>query len=160
MKITAKQLTKELQILWPDLRDVWPMDREFWCPRYTELAEGLSKIAVIRAEIKNYLRDRGIEFDNKFINSLHDCDNFTLELQADISRYRLVVAQEKSIDSDDLLSWAFGTAVCIKVNGMDINHTVCIARTSDFGFVFVEPRTFELWIADKHNDKPYFVEMR
>jgi len=161
MIITAKKLTSELQDIWPDLKDVWPMDRQFWCPSYESLLEGLQKIAIVRGEIKEKLIELGYNIDGSFIDSLHDCDNYALELQADVSRYiRFIVANEKEINQTELLSWAFGTVISMKINNVDRNHTLCICRTSDKGFIFIEPQNFTLWNADKNRDKPYFVEMR
>ena len=152
MKITAKKITAELQNLWPELLDVWPMDKEFWCPTLDELQLALEKIRIHN--------EMAWSLAGGFAKNIHDCDNFALELQADISRYRFVVANEKNIKQKELLSWAFGSALCLKVKGWSVNHTVCICRTSDAGFVFIEPRDNQVWVADPAKDSPYFVEMR
>jgi len=133
------------------------MDSTFWMPTYRELRLGLAKILDFRKEVREALNfSEPIEY----LNHIHDCDNYALELQADVSRYRFVVAQEKTISVDQLLSWAFGTALCMKVNGRDINHTLNLCITRDAGIVFIEPQDMTMWIADKEKDQPYFVEMR
>lgn len=157
MKITAKEITRHLQAFWPQLVNVWPMDSKFWCPTYRELNLALDKIQELREIALGAFGDMP---EMVYIGGLHDCDNYALELQADISRYRYVVANEKSISYEDLLSWPFGTALCMRVNGKSINHAVCICRTSDAGIIFIEPQDFSMWIADKEKDQPYFVEMR
>lgn len=103
---------------------------------------------------------KGFDLLSTYIDQLHDCDNFALELQADISRYRFIVAQNKAISPLELLSWAFGTIICMRVKGQEINHTLNICITSDAGIVFIEPRGFKMWVADRKKDQPYFVEMR
>ena len=161
MKITAKEITKQLQVFWPNLKDVWPMDREFWCPTYKELRLGLGDIKKFREEAKVcFMLSSRLPFPSTYIDQLHDCDNFALELQADISRYRFIVAQNKAIPPLELLSWAFGTILCIRVKGREINHTLNICITSDAGIVFIEPQDFSMWKADRKKDQPYFVEMR
>ena len=157
MKITAKEITAELQTLWPNLVDVWPMDSEFWCPTYKELQDSFERIAQYREEAAKILH---LPSGKGFTPMGHDCDNYALELQADISRYRYFVASEKSIEFEDLLSWPFGTALCMRVNGESINHAVNICRTRDAGIVFIEPQDFSTWVANKVKDFPYFVEMR
>jgi len=157
MKITAKKITKQLQAFWPNLKDVWPMDSEFWCPTYRELEIGLGKILYFRSVAWDAF---GFTLDHVYMKHIHDCDNLALELQADVSRYRFIVAMEHGIPATELLSWAFGSVLCIRVKGREINHTLNLAITSDAGIVFIEPQDFSVWIADKEKDQPYFVEMR
>ncbi len=159
MIITATNLNKELRELWPKLVDSWPMDKEFWCPTYAELNDALASISWVRVTIRNAVMEKGFDIHLGFKKDVHDCDNFALELQADISRHRLVTKDGVQLE-DGLKSWAFGTALCLEVRGQKINHTINICRTSDKGFVFVEPQNNTVWVVDKENDTPYFVEMR
>lgn len=159
MIITANGLTTELRKLWPHMEDVWPMDKEFWSPTYQEVKESLEWVKWYRGVIKEALAEKDTVICNGFKDGVHDCDNFALELQADISRYRVAIKTDEELKAD-LKPWAFGTALCMRVNGRDVNHTINICRTSDKGFVFVEPQDSTTWLADKKNDTPYFVEMR
>lgn len=157
MKITANEITVMLRKLWPNLIDIWPMDASFWCPTYKELRTGLAKIIDFRSVA---LEAFGKTAPTGYMSNVHDCDNYALELQADVSRYRFVVAVEKKIPQEELLSWAFGSVASMRVNGREHNHTLTLGITSDAGIVFVEPQNFNMWLAEKEKDLPYFVEMR
>jgi len=159
MKISAKKVTSELQDMWPELIDVWPMDKEFVCPTYQELKKALDDITAYRAIVNQALSDRGITVNLEFRQGAHDCDNFALELQADMSKLRVTTIEGEKLEAG-ILPWAFGTAICMKVRGRKINHTVNICKTSDKGYNLIEPQDFTVWTADKGRDKPYFVEMR
>ena len=159
MIITAKNILIELQELWPDLWDIWPMDKEFYCPPYEKVQEVLIKIVNYRELVKSTLLNEGIVLNTEYKAEVHDCDNFSLELQADISRFRLATKVGEAMEAGRK-PWAFGTACCIKTNGRRLNHALNICRTSDKEYVFIEPQNNTMWVADKHQDTPYFIEMR
>lgn len=153
--IKARALLSELESMWPGLRDIWPMDSEFWCPTFGKLITALNEITTLRRIAFDALSSKGFHISTKFYEGGHDCDNFALDLHSDISR-RLRV----NIGDARLFPWAFGTAICSRVKGVRINHTVNICRTYDKGYVFVEPQDFSIWEVDTNLDVPYFVEMR
>jgi hypothetical protein len=159
MIITARDILAELQELWPDLWDVWPMDKDFFCPVYADVQEALVKIAKYKVILKEALLENGVMLNTGYRNGAHDCDNFALELQADISRFRMA-SKTGEVAPVHTQSWAFGTACCTQVRGRRFNHTINICRTSDNGYVFVEPQDNTFWLADKAKDTPYFIEMR
>lgn len=157
--VTSKEITKELQLLWPALIDIWPMDKTFWCPTYFKLKDALREIEWYRQVAKEALEAKGVVIHTEYVDGVHDCDNFALELQADISRHRMMVERGHSVEPG-ITSWAFGTAICKRIKGNDINHTVNICKTSDKGYVFIEPQDNTVWVTDKTKDEPYFIEMR
>ena len=159
MIITARSILAELQEIWPDLWDIWPMDKDFVCPTVVDVQEALLKIIEYRAILNGALLRAGVVLNTGYRDGAHDCDNFALELQADISRFRMATKVDGTVPTNTK-SWAFGTALCTMVNGRRYNHTVNICRTSDSGYIFIEPQNNSFWIADKAKDTPYFVEMR
>jgi hypothetical protein len=159
MIITAKNILSELQEIWPDLWDIWPMDKDFFCPTFSDVQAALVKIVKYRVLLKEALLEAGVLLNTGYLSAAHDCDNFALELQADISRFRMAT-KVNELAPVNPKSWAFGTACCIKTNGRRFNHTLNICRTSDKEYVFIEPQDNTIWVADKDRDTPYFIEMR
>ncbi len=158
-EIIAKDIITELKDLWPKLVDVWLADKNFYSPAYSELQEAIIEIDKARKIIKEALAAEGIILNCVYADEVHDCDNFSLELHADISRYRMSTRLGYPI-IPGLRPWAFGLVMLMKVKGRDLNHTINICRTSDKGFVFIEPQDNTMWIADKDRDTPYYMDMR
>ncbi len=157
--ITSKEINEELQKIWPAISDTWPKDKLFWCPTYFDLKDALREVEWYRQVAKEALEARGVTMHIGYLEGVRDYDNFALELQADISRYRIMVERKHSVEPL-VVFWAFGTAICKQVNGELIDRTVNICKTSDKGFMFIEPQSNMVWVADKNKDTPYFVEIR
>lgn len=153
MRITAKEMTIELQKIWPSLKDIWLWDSAFICPSFNELIDGLSRIKDIRLVVENELKNHGIETLTRYIHNRHDCDNYALELRADVSRYGL-----KKVPEYDQYLPALGAVSAMKANGREINHTFNFCRTEK-GIIFIEPRDFTTWKASSITDWPYFMEI-
>ena len=86
MKISSKDLRNELKAMWPNIGFMWVPDYTLWKPSFNELK------AAIEASVVNR---------SKFLDDINDCDDFALQLNADIKRMRSYDAEAGKIPNDE-----------------------------------------------------------
>jgi hypothetical protein len=145
MKVSSIYLYREFKKLWPDLRwyDIRLADENYWLPKQKDLEKALAESKVDRM---------------KFINSINDCDDFALQLHADIKRVRSFMAEYQQIPQEEWVSWAFGEVFGDKFRGMSMKHAANICATQE-GMFLIEPREDRIWLANSNNDNIYFIKM-
>ncbi len=157
--ITTNEIAKELQSFWPELVNIWPNDKRCWCPTYFELRDSLREVEWYRMVARGALETRGIIIHTEYVEGVRDSDICALELQADISRYRMLMERNHSVEPK-ITSWAFGTVICSKVANVDGAYTLNICKTSDKGYILIEPKDNSMWDMDKEKDILSFIEIR
>jgi len=143
MKITSTEIRTKLNILWPSLKFIWLTDSIYWMPSKLKLEELLVKSQVDRM---------------RYITSIQDCEDFALQLHADVKRIRTFDAEAGSIPRNEWYPYAFGEIFGYEFRGRRQNHAINICICDD-GIYLVEPQDDRIWAASSNNDKPYFIRM-
>jgi hypothetical protein len=136
MKISSKELRKELKKVWPQIGFMWVPDYRLWKPTLEQLRWAIAVSKVDRA---------------KFLDDINDCDDFALQLNADIKRMRAYDGEAGKIPKDQWHPWAFGEVFGTKFNGWSNAHSanICMCRE---GIYLIEPQTDEIWEAEPPDD--------
>lgn len=143
MRKSYNDVALTIKAVWPHLRDIWLVDPAYWLPTPDELAEGLARTITHR---QTYLPD------------IADCDDFALQLHAEISRMRAWSAKHREIPREEWLPWAFGQCLGVRFHGRNMNHAINICLTTD-GLRLIEPQNNNIWIPTPEDDMPYFVRI-
>ncbi len=125
-----------LKDIWPRLRYIWILDRKFWVPS--------------KAQLKNLLKISKVDKE-KYIPLARDCEDFSLQLNADIKSRAL------DIYRDDL-AIAFGEVAGSEFRGRLYMHAVNICFCEE-GVYLVEPQDDRIWEATSENDNVFFVKI-
>lgn len=143
MKITSTEIRIKLKTLWPNLKYVWLVDTEYWCPS--------------KAKIRQLLIEDKTDLLN-FIPGLQDCDDFALQLHAAIKRARVWEVGANKVPREEWLPYVFGEILGYEFRGMQYNHAINIVICKE-GVYLIEPQDDRMWEATSNNDRPYFVRM-
>ena len=132
MKISQKELRNELKVIWPAIGFMWVPDYNLWKPSHQEMVDAIEKSTVNRA---------------KFLDDINDCDDFALQLNADIKRLRAFDAEAGKVPNDQWCPWAFGEVFGTMFKGWPGAHSanICVCRE---GIYLIEPQTDDIWPAD------------
>jgi len=150
MKITDKEIEKQLQIIWPKLeldKNIWLADSEYWMPK--------------RKDVEELLKASWVD-KKKYIQSTWDCDNYALYLMAECHYLVAGLVWSELIKKEDALPWAFGECWgYFNVNWNEIvrKHAINIVLTEDDGILLIEPQTDEIWIPERKKDSIHYVRM-
>ena len=93
MKKTNQEIRRLLKTIWPKLRHLWLVDPEYWIPTIEELKGALAQSKVDQMQYRNVIAD---------------CDDFSLQLHADIKRMRITKVEFQEIPPEEWYPWAFG----------------------------------------------------
>lgn len=126
---TATQIRAMLREIWPDLKEIWCFDQNYQFPTGEDVARALKVSGV------NFEKQEGEVFD---------CDDYALQLHAEIKRKRM--------------GWAFGEAFGSKIRGWPRYHVLNICCTMS-GVLLIEPKTDEMWQPNPTADNLLFVRM-
>ena len=142
MKITAIELRTEVKKIWPNLEEIWTFDSEYWCPMVKELND-----AIAASKIK-YM---------EYIPEINDCDDYALQLHAEIKRMRSLLAQGGSIPDNEQVSWAFGECAGTMFRGISIYHMLNICYCEEGGIILIDGIDLKTWNATPENDQVYYM---
>lgn len=129
MMITANQIRSMFEETWPDLKEVWCFDQNYYLPEAKEVAQAVKESRV------NFEKKDGETFD---------CDDYALQLHAEIKRKRM--------------GWAFGEAFGSRIRGWPSYHMLNICCTVS-GVLLIEPQTDQMWPPNPTADNILFVRM-
>jgi len=135
--VNYKKIRDRIQTLWPKCKNVWLSDPKYSYPTIEQVKN------VISNDHTERLKMRGYKFD---------CDDFSLQLSAAVSRY---VGQ-----SDSEAPWPFG-----QVKGHTFQHLVfntahnCNICLLEDRILIIEPQTDAIYDAHSQKDKVYYVAM-
>jgi len=132
LKITAATLKTAVLSKFPTVGFQWVPDKYFWVP--------------FLAEVKAVVELTHVE-RMRFMENINDCDDYALQLHAQVNLYRADQARDMAIPSDEHFPWPFGEAFGIKFQGEEYQHSCNVVYTKDEGFQFIEPQTDEMWFA-------------
>jgi len=150
MKITDKEIVKQLQTIWPKLeedKNVWLADSAYWMPD--------------RKWIDELLKASWID-KKKYIQSTWDCDDYALYLMAEAHYLVAGLVWAEEIKKEDALPWAFGE--CWGYFNVDWNdivkkHSINICITSDEGILLIEPQDDSIRIPDPKKDSIQYIRI-
>ena len=135
--VSYKEIRDRIQKLWPDCKNVWLSDLEYEYPK---------NIDVVTAVVSRDHTDR-----LRFRNYTFDCDDFSLQLAASVSRH---IGMNPNIERP----WPFGRIKGRAFQHLAENHdcNICLLENEIY---LIEPMTDEFFIASATEDKPFFVGM-
>ena len=143
MKVKSEEVRAKLKALWPNLRHVWLFDQDYWLPFRADVEAALAESKVDRM---------------RFLPSVADCDDFALQLHADIKRVRSFMAACGQIPREQWAPWAFGETMGRRFAGSPRVHAINICVTSE-SVLLIEPQKDAIWEAHPERDDPFFVKM-
>ena len=129
MLITSKQIKKRLFRLFPELTVPWLRDEAYELPSLEQVKEFLK-----RSKVNEY----------HFVDEVFDCDDFALQLHAEVKRE---------------FHWAFGEAFGDRFNGEEKLHNSNIFMADNYEIYLVEPQTDKIWLAVRGQDNILIVGM-
>ena len=132
MKISSKGLRAELKNKFPTISFMWVPDYNLWKPTLAEMKAAIKLSEVDRA---------------RFLDDINDCDDFALQLNADIKRMRAFDGEAGKIPKDQWYPWAFGEVFGTKFNGWPLGHSANICLCQE-GIFLIEPQNDQIWLAD------------
>ena len=126
---TSGQIRSMFKEIWPDLKEIWCFDQNYVLPEMDDVARAV--------------KASGVNFEKKD-GETFDCDDYALQLHAEIKRNRQ--------------GWAFGEAFASRIRGWPRYHmlNVCCTMSS---VLLVEPQTDEMWRPNPTADNILFVRM-
>lgn len=141
MVITSKDIREILKDIWPDLDHIWLTDS-----KYTSIESGLLSVILSNSKLPETI----------FINDLWDCDNYALQLHAQVQKFQYEsFLRNKTTGS--AYSWAFGECLGTSFNNKQEVHAVNIAITNS-GIRLIEPQNNKIWIPERGRDEIFFVK--
>lgn len=151
MIIKRAQLVKEIQEIWPDLKDDLPNPTNIAIPRGEYWAPSVS-------DIEKFLK---LDWTDqvKYMLESFACANFAHNLHAQSKIYVYVLLEQNKFNKENMREWAFGHCWGSRFNGRDTSHAINIARTSDEGIILIEPQNDKWWKAVAGRDVIHFLEM-
>lgn len=139
---THTDIRNSLIRLWPSLNQIWLRDPAYFTPTHEELL---------------LLLDQTITKDRPLVTHIADCDDFALQLHAEVSRLRYDYIREHLPPKEQRLPWPFGEASGLRFRGRDINHTINICLTTD-GIYLIDATNQNLcWKAESGQDELFFI---
>lgn len=138
MIMNYKEVRDRIRRLWPMLNYVWLRDKEYECPKLDDIVTMLVDSSIEILSFRDYI---------------FDCDDFSLQLSAFVSRYI------GSKDSGWKRPWPFGQVMLRKFQGKQELHNINICVTAYGSVYLIEPQTDEVWKADPRKDEPFFIVM-
>lgn len=123
----SKEIRKRLEGVFPDLRVPWLRDTEYDLPSLDEV-----RAFVERSKVDEY----------HFSGEDFDCDDFALQLHAEVKREH---------------HWAFGEAYGDRIKGVEERHNLNVFVADDGKVYLLEPQTDEIWRAEKGKDNILIV---
>ena len=143
MKITSEAVRKDIAAIWPDLQFILLSDPAWWDPDV--------------AEVQEFLQTSGIE-KLPYIEGIHECEEFSLQLVAELRRRRAEKAVAGMIPKNELLNWPFGFVFGTRFAGRDLDHWMGITHTRQ-GLWLIEPQTDAIWTPSRDRDQVLFLFM-
>lgn len=131
---------------WPDLtRDrIWPRGKLF--KSFTDMEELTRVVKTCSVRKKYHWVKRGFE-----------CEFFATQLMSAVWDYQYSLEiRQVAHEVSEAVPWFFGLALCLKYNGQRGNDNLNIAMVKK-DIALVCPQTDQIWMANKHNDYPYFI---
>lgn len=125
----SKVIKKKLLKVFPNLEVPWLRDKEYELP--------------LLSDVEEFVKDSKVD-EYHFIGEDFDCDDFALQLHAEVKRKH---------------HWAFGEAFGDKINGIPILHNLNIFISSNGNVYLLEPQTDEIWKAVKGQDNILIIGM-
>ena len=141
MRLTSNQVRGQLLLVWPALREIWARDPIYWAPTPKELHAFLS-------ETTTHLRPQ--------VANIADCDDFALQLHAEISRMRYDYIREHLPPYEERAPWPFGEVSGLKFRGKPSNHTLNICNTTDGVYLIDATTNNKTWKATPGQDEIFF----
>ena len=145
MKQSASQIKQKLNIIWPNLFNMWIPDRNFWLPTKERLDEF---VEIMKEKLK----------DRVWLDQISDCDDFARWLWGEASWIRATMAYNREIPQEEWLPWSVHFVMGTKVRGMSMYHSWNLCLCSDGKVYMIDPTDrCKVWEANNKYDDIYFV---
>ena len=143
MLVSSEEMRQEAKKLWPDLDNIWLMDKVFTAPRPEVFQEALRLSNVPSME---------------FIPEANDCDDFALQFMAEVRRKRYFQYVNKQLTRENYkpISATFGFGD--QFRGISKIHVANPCFTED-GFYMIDttPGENRMWKAKTDQDHILFL---
>lgn len=125
----AREIKYRLKKVFPNIEVPWLRDTRYDLPSVYD--------------VKDFIEENQVD-QHHFSGEEFDCDDFALQLHAEVKRKH---------------HWAFGEAFADRIKGENILHNLNVFIADDEKVYLLEPQTDEIWEAKKGEDNILIVGM-
>jgi hypothetical protein len=136
IKKSDKKVREMISVACPHARFIWLTDREYILPKLSEVKEMIADSKITHMT---------------YIANIQECEEFALQLHAEIKRKRGAQAADGKIPSKEWKSWAIGECFAIKVGNVRAAHNLNIVACEE-GVFLIEPQTKQISRMDPNKD--------
>lgn len=143
MKISADDVTKEIQKIWTGLDYIWLWDTVFW--------KGT------KFQVEKLMESSNVKTMD-FIPEFNDCDNFAAQFKEEVRRIRYFSWKQGNLPKDQRYPFAIFIVAGTMFREISKNHVANLVLLQEGIFIVdMTPGERRMWKASKENDDLYFV---